>query len=535
MAKGAKGPIKLIIILVSVILGIPILLIGLVFILFYDSSHKVINVRSDYPMSEVFNDMMVDSLDNTVTNKEINIRLTQDALNQLLYNAVQDNAGVASNVIRGFYVEITDTNYNFIFEADALGFFKTKLTLASKLTIDDDTITFAITGIKLGRVGGFDSIAKSILDKVDDADLNHAFSSSGVRMKVDLKNLKISYALSDFYEDLQNAVTGDGGAYFNIFTEMVTSSQITTFSPNKNKAFEVTVDLDKLTATKDTYGLASFTNKAGYLSVLANNAVDLVTTYLDQGKISRDNTQPVTKYYVVGYDHLTSSEQNAVYPYLDNGTIAPASSTYTYDVPNDENLRNIAKDQIQSQVLSLSNPVNVRFTTDQIDRALSQSNIIGSFTTLTSKDEEGHHKVNYVTISRVSVVVGADNSLFFVVTTDINGYETQISLKTVVDNEADPEFATIKFKVSDMYLGSYKVSDHTKSTFMELITQSIDNGAFGDTVLFKADSTGIYVELTLKDLFASYGIIDGMGYETSFAMSTNEANNPGWLQISASH
>ena len=62
--KGMPGFFKFLIIFICVILGLAVILVVTAFICFYDNSHKDVTVKEQYETSEVFNEVMVDSLDN---------------------------------------------------------------------------------------------------------------------------------------------------------------------------------------------------------------------------------------------------------------------------------------------------------------------------------------------------------------------------------------------------------------------------------------------------------------------------------------
>ena len=127
--KGMPGFLKFLIIFISVIIGLALLLVAAAFICFYDGKHKDIPVKEQYETSEVFNELMVDSLDDAKANKKIAFALAEDQLNQIIYNAFKDNEE-AKEYLKNFYVEVTDdSKFDFVAEVQAINFVKTRLSV----------------------------------------------------------------------------------------------------------------------------------------------------------------------------------------------------------------------------------------------------------------------------------------------------------------------------------------------------------------------------------------------------------------------
>ena len=149
--KRLPGFIRFLIGFFITIIVIAGLLVGAVFICFFDGSHKQTNVKEEYTNQEVFNEILVDSLDNTKTSQKINVAITEDQLNQVLYNAYKDNNEL-KGVIKNFFVEADNGKYNFIMEVDAMGYFKTRLILATHLETTEQLLTFKVDDVKVSNV-----------------------------------------------------------------------------------------------------------------------------------------------------------------------------------------------------------------------------------------------------------------------------------------------------------------------------------------------------------------------------------------------
>ena len=106
---------RIIIALLVIFFGIPLLLVGLVYALFFDSVHTPIKHRLNYPNEEVFNDIITHSLDYTESMHQMRLRVTEDALNQLFHNVTHnEDDELIFDVVNNLYVKINKSSYTFV-------------------------------------------------------------------------------------------------------------------------------------------------------------------------------------------------------------------------------------------------------------------------------------------------------------------------------------------------------------------------------------------------------------------------------------
>ena len=113
--KRLPGIVRFLIGFIITILIIVALLVAALYICFFDNSHKATNVKADYPNEEVFNEVLVDSLDNTISTKQMQIAINQDQLTQVLYNAFNNEPQV-TQFVKNIYVEADNAKYDFVGE-----------------------------------------------------------------------------------------------------------------------------------------------------------------------------------------------------------------------------------------------------------------------------------------------------------------------------------------------------------------------------------------------------------------------------------
>ena len=95
---------KALVIILIVFIIIPV---ALVFILFFDTGKMKVNYDDNFNNEDWAKALVVDSLDNTETNKAAKFIVTQDDINNLIHGAFKDNKDL-SNYLTQLAVEITD-------------------------------------------------------------------------------------------------------------------------------------------------------------------------------------------------------------------------------------------------------------------------------------------------------------------------------------------------------------------------------------------------------------------------------------------
>lgn len=549
--KRMKGWVIFLIVFFSIIIGLPLIVVAIVYACFFNAGFKDVTAKPGIETSQVFQDAMVDALDYTKSEKKIRVRVTEEMLNQAIYNAMEGFKNT-DGYIHNVYVEIDEDCYRFIVQVNVKGFFKTKGILTTKLSINDENIVFKITDVRVGQIGGMSGIFKFVLSKagITSESLTRSLQETGLRMVADLDKLEIVYPIDNFTEDISaKFVPGDNEQYSAILKEMLCYKDYYSILPNspesstnKNYALELALNLDKMKANGDTFGIEGYTMPDGYFFDIADNAREQVITYLDLGAIREKDARTVFKYYVGGFNYLDSSEQSIVYDYLTNDLIDEATDTYNYTVPEEESLEYICKEQIVAQAPKTpaeihGKRIDVEINTDQIDRMLASSNVLGSPTVMFRQTESGY-KLNYVVISRVSTLVTVDpntgkETFFIVISININGQEVTLALST--DRVATTDFAKMQFKVADMFLGSHKVSEQTKNVFMDLITESIEHGTFDGAVTLESIGGDLYVTMSIEELYKknSYELIRKEYFDIDYSLSSTTKDNPGVLTFTA--
>ena len=518
--------------LFTIFILLPIALVGILFALLYDSTHTPIKYREDYTVQEVFNDVITHSLDTTVTEHLMRVRVTEDALNQLFHNVTYQEGKKTIEFINNLYIKINEKNYVFCVEVDLYGFFKTRVFFTTKLKVTEEDIIFKLTDIKIGHLAGLANLAKFIAQNANISDINKIFHDNGFNMELDINTLSIVYPKANLIEDLGNAFPESESGYVTLLSDIILNDKFTSILPNNEKALEVQFNLENMRPTSEIYNIENYTMPDGYLNTLLSDAAAKVKHYLETNVITPDHAQAVAHYYVSGYDYISEEQKAIVDGYLSSSAISVAADTYSYEVPNSDNLATIASSQL-SHYPTGADLYEVIYNTNQIDRALSQATSIGEVIIFKSKDEEGNYTVNYISLDRITNVIDAGNNMFFLMLSmNFNGYDIGLSLKTSMDLTTTP-FGQVEFHIEDMYIGDEAMSDTAKSFFIDIVKDSIEDGAFDEVVTIKTVDDELYLNINLVSILATHNITEEDGYSTSYELSEQTATTPGQVKFKA--
>ena len=527
--RGMPGFLKFLIIFISVILGLAIILVVVAFICFYDNGHKDVPVKESYETSEVFNEVMVDSLDSAKTNKKITFSLAEGHLNQIIYNAFKDKPE-AKEYLKNFYVEANDGKFDFVAEVSAINFVKTRLTIGTELEIDDNMMVFNVTNVRVGKINKLQGLVNIITQYISLPDFNNALASAGLHMTLDIKKLTITYLLDDFYNDILNLM-GDGDSdYMAIFKEIINQESLRTISSTGQDIFSLNVDLAKLAVGETTVGITGYQAPNGYFDSITPQIITDTKSLLNNNVISEDNAEVVANYFLGGDALLNTSELTIINNYKDNTSFASYPyARYDYTSDPSESLKAKVASQINFPPTASE---TIQISTGDLDTMFSTSPALGKYNLFLRDVNKGtsgakNYKINFVNIDRISTAF-KNNNMFIILSINFNGQTGNVTLKCEKQS-GDAGFGVLKLNISDLYLGNIKVNEDTKESFVSLISDAMGNDSFDS--LFSI-SNGV-LTLNLKGTLDENGVLESLGYQTSFAFHANTKDEEGGLIIHA--
>lgn len=538
---------KALAIIFSILIGIPLLCVGALYACFYDGTHTNISVRQNYQNEKVFNEVLVDTFDPTVSNHKLSVALKEKHLNQILYNVTQqEKFAEARKFIKNLYVNILNGTTTFVIEADAFNIFKTRLFVTTVFSLDEveeageqiDVINFKVTDITLGRIGGMQKTLDFVKKFVNLPDLTEALAASGFHLKIDLNTMNISYKITDLVNDLKTMM-GESGSneFFSLFEEIIAIKELRTIESKEKSMFSVDVDLEKMKVSEETHGIPNYVIPYGYFGSATETIINAIKSFLNNSLIEEEHSNIVAKYMMGGDSILSDSEKPIIQEYKDDGIFSSYSVPYfDYTVAEEDQLNKIIESQIPTVPVS---EFDVNVSTGQLDKMLKGSTstgIISTFIYNNGTDDSIDYKVNYLLTDRLTTYISTvdyggvtKQTLFVTVSMNLNGYCGNITL--ACPYQGNPSFGQYEYTMDAMYLGDFEVSDETRATFSKIILSSLNGDGFGGVLTASAETNKIILDF--NSVLSGKGISSSM-FNLGFGMENSTSNTDGKIILTIS-
>jgi len=287
-----------------VIGAIVIVPVSLAMILFLDYSHNDTGIKEKKEIN-VVNKALVNMLDGCRDEAypQLNLRINQQDLNQLLYNIVDDfKASSGSDYVHQFDIDIQENDYVFYVEVGVLGWIRTRASITFELDTKSEIepgvngFIFRVTNLKVGRIGGLKSIVPWSLDTFG-VDFQKVLNDVGLSVVYDKDKLTLSYSYDDLINDLiKMSSEKTDTTFYQLFGTFFKRNFIE-FSSRKGDYFGGDVDLNRFIGN-DTYvnshmSINEYIDVDGVSTFLLDAKAKQVKEMLDTGVINNQNTQTV--------------------------------------------------------------------------------------------------------------------------------------------------------------------------------------------------------------------------------------------------
>ena len=496
----------------------------------------------------VFNNIFNSSMSNVKNSGEMKFEITQDDINSILQTGVQYTLdsitdeqikSEVENIVKNVYFEINQDNYTLGLDANLYGF-KTNIEFVSRLAWDyddkdilDRSIYFQILDLRLGNVSVLKSLVGEIPEElISQAQVDDYVSQLGLSLQVSLKELKITYKISDAILDLTNMMSSDSQDY-SIFVDAIkdfAKKDIFDISFNKDKKISAKVDLSPFA---DNERLCTHDKDK---SELTNN----IEIYRDYVELLRNLPEPIAssqssivfRFLARGYKGLVEEDKNTILSLkeiIQNNTIDgldPITDVTTYEptygaIETVENLDLIDAlfDGINQDDL-LAGKI-AELDENKVNQLVDSTYILGYslFIENTIEDENGnsHKELHYIIIDNFYCNI-VDGHIYFTLGINVNGYEIVATILFHVNHdEAAPYSLTLYAET--IYIGEIKFSNDLKETIypiianafngMDMLSFNKENGHL--TISFEQYMSSITTQLEdigLPGKFDDYAVID---------------------------
>lgn len=480
--KKKKWWIPLIIVFVLFILP-PVL----VFALFYVPGGEKVNYREDETVQTFANRAIVDCLDKTETNHDLQVNLSEEDINTLIHGLMSNLPSQANNFIDQLYCKIDGTKYTFKLEAHA-AFFKSTITLETKLVDDGNNVVFEIKKIDLGRVG-VQGIARNILNNhVDNNTINDIFEKNGIHMTAEVEKLRLVYPKRFIVEDVSNMALKDSSESDSLVSALLNSvlSNDIEYSLTTNNSLGIDISLENF-GTNEFYCTP---DKLVDYSSKTNSARESLLSWIDNDYVAVNDIELAFKYLVYGYEKLSIDDQSVVDTFALPSSWGNKEEYKGFELPESKNIDDMMVETINNKTLAdLSGGELCLLTEDEINTFLRSQRLIGT-TYLLHRATENGYKANYIMVDNFYCNL-INNHAYFVIDINFNGFGTSL----IFDMEVySAENNKLIFKAADesVFYGNMSVS----STLVDYVFGLLSELTTSETMIIDEDNQAIVFDFT---------------------------------------
>lgn len=510
---GGIAAVVIIPIILLLLIGLPISLLGGALVLgvgglvaaggygYYlmqDNNTEELNIDENFEMKTFGENLLYSSFDDAETTKKIQVVVTKDDINNLIYQAMhsfnleQMTGGKVSNDILGkAYMTINGNDYHFYVDINAkingTSLLKTRVHLTTVLyeKYSTNSFVFKIKDIAFGKVYGMKGLAKkAIMTFVKEEMITDFINKIGLSLKYDQSNLSISYNKDDIINDLAK-MTGlaNGSSMYMDVLQALVKQELIQFDFTTDNLIEGYVDLKKLQTneftTDDTEQLK--VNSHSVVTDCKNKLLKLVNEdKVIPATTSQADLTSIFQFLFLGYEGTTDAVKSVVNP-IDMSSIGITDKTAYkgFDLAcNEQLLLNRMSSTINVQSLMHGGTDVCRLTEKDISDYVRGRSIVGYTTLITRVDKDGNLKLNFVTIDNFycNLYQNAEglSTVDFIVRINLNGCPTSLTFSTFIPSDGLKE-NTITFGVKNIKYGEMGGEDLTNMLF-EIIASALDGG-----------------------------------------------------------
>jgi hypothetical protein len=207
---------------------------------------------------------------------------------------------------------------------------------------------------------------------------------------------------------------------------------------------------------------------------------DAIAVLFNKGLITNANLSSLSNYLFNGYNGSNTPE----YSLTDIGiTVKEAYQGFNLVEASsiDDMLKNAVSnyDGYVTDISTTSFDI-ATLKESEINLFLKSQSCFGMKYFLNREVSEGNHKVNYIALDNAYMNIYGDTAIISV-GLNINGLETYVTLKMIVDN-SNTDSSKLIYKVDKIYFGKESeglfVSDDTKDVIFETLAESVNQSSF---------------------------------------------------------
>ncbi len=465
----------MLIIIICVIIVFIVTPIALLFGLVFDNHTKNVHMDSTVTSENVGKRIMVDAFDKTEKEETVNLILTEDDFDKLLYLAQEKvSLGSAGSYVKKFYTMISGNDYDFYIDLQA-AFFKTRLILRTTFnTSVANRIELKIKHINIGRL----KVGMDLVNNFTGGyDLQKIFSESGLKNATfDKETSTLIYEVDGLIKDVVDMMGNAKDIDFMVemMQELARLEKIKVVSESQ---LNIGLDLSSFDVRDNEY----------YDETFVNLSRDI------KGVVSDEISKEVLSKTIEEKDVKAKFKEIYVKEFVE-------TEPHDYKVAEKitEKFKNSATDYLAEP------PVPITFTMneEELNEYLGGISLMGETYTVSRYVDSSRYKIAYMTFDNFYCKID-ENALIFVMTMNVNGFPLVVDFIASDVNPEAHEFGKITLKIDEIKLGDTAVSETFEERLYKFMYDSLKNKS-SDTCLVMDEERNLvfnFVEPIQKGLY----------------------------------
>ena len=495
MKKFFKGLLLTLVVLI-------ILPIALLFIFVFDTGKMAVTYDDNFTQEAMSKKLVVDSLDNTVTDKKVEFSISEQDINNYIHAAIKDNT-LLNKYLTQLAIDIKEDSYVLNVSGKAW-FFETRAKLTTTLSketvvsADGEKEAFVLTVKKmtLGRLTKLKEVISFFLSRFINNETIDALTNS-IHLHSDLKNSKLFIYTSDLREMINKGISGGSGTsdfYFSFINDFLDFNLIN-IDFYGGESLNIDVNLERLTGNDYDASLGE--------NVYYPMNYDATTTKLlingEEKKLSLDVIREALVYLMNQPNPTVNmSNINLVSAFLFNGyngtnvvngvDLSPIGITVPetyrgFNLVTSEDIDTILANAISTfdgYSMSLNSFDIAKLKESEINLFMKAQSALGHKFFLQREVSDGQNKINYIALDNAYMNLYGDAAIISV-GLNINGLETWTTLKMDADL-ANTDTHKLVYKPGNLYFGkaseNLTVSEESRKVIYETLAEAVDQSSF---------------------------------------------------------
>ena len=479
-------PLWIILTLLVILIVPPIALVAFA----YDGRTNTTQYK-ETTMEEVGSRAFIRGLNNISDNGILGVSITKNDINGIIVHILKENSNIQG--IENIYI-LTHGEEATVYLEAAFQKYRTRFSIKTSLNTIDEYFIMNIKEFKLGSIALTKDMALKIFNALH-IDVSKKMDMD--KFTLDFENWQITLSKDLMFSSLESG-SGQNDFIAKAF-KMIEDNQLIAFDTSSDNLIDMNVNLGKLHnseyLTNDDDHL--FINKPS--SIYANTGVDEIKAEIG-GKLNKllpylnaNNINSVFQFLFRGYDYCDEQTKNVIVN-LDNqhaeaflSAGIPDVTTYTAYMAKLQresgNIMGNAKAQVN--YASIDSQKTCLLYEKDINSYFRSLGLIGYSIVVYHESDDGLEYA-YILVDNFYCNI-IDNTLYFTVGLNMNGYETNLVLR-LDQHSVSTEPSKIYFKISNIYFGEVDATE-LLDTIVDLLKTNV---AGNDTFGFVSDSEYTY-------------------------------------------